>query len=193
MHNTGAIILAAGGSSRLGEPKQFLHYQGKTLIQRAVDAALDCNPIVVVAGRDCERIREELSTHDVQVVHHPQWQQGIGSSIRAGVKALLDVAPNLDAFFITACDQPFVTSRVLAVLWENRARAQALAAATAYDGVKGIPALFTRPLFSDLLLLPDNCGAMQLLAKLGDSLITAHFPEGAIDIDTPADSMAWLG
>src|SRR6187402_3881873 len=97
MEKTGAVILAAGGSTRLGRPKQLLIFQGKTLVERAVEAAAGCSPAVVVAGSQSAEIAERLRGQNVEVIHHAEWARGIGSSIRLGVARTLAIAPALDS------------------------------------------------------------------------------------------------
>ena len=190
MEKIGAIILAAGNSSRLGEPKQFLRYRGETLIRRAACAALtaDCSPVVVVTGAAHERMRQELSELEVQIHHHEQWQRGIGSSLRAGLERALLITPSLDALVLMVCDQPHVTAELLTALISSRAHTQQPAAACAYSDTLGVPALFARSLFPRLASLPDDQGAKHLLQVLQDQITRVPFPHGSIDIDTPADA-----
>ena len=112
MHRVGALILAAGASSRLGVPKQFLLFQGETFLRRTAKAAIAarCEPIVVVAGDAVDRVRAELSELPVQVAVNESWQRGLGTSIKSGLAHLRSAAPNLHAVIILACDQPFVSS-----------------------------------------------------------------------------------
>src|SRR5258708_6868261 len=98
----GSVILAAGNSSRLGQPKQFLSRDGEALVHRAVRAAqtAECFPIIVLAGNQVERTASALRDLKAEVVHHPHWQCGIGSSLRAGVAHALEVAPRLRALIV---------------------------------------------------------------------------------------------
>ena len=189
MEKIGAIILAAGSSSRLGEPKQFLQYRGETLIRRAACAALNagCLPVVVVAGSEHHRIEEELADFEVVVHHHAQWQRGIGSSLRAGVAHALLLTPSLEALVLMVCDQPFVTAEILTSLIAAHAASRLAAAACAYSDTLGVPALFDRSLFPRLTALPDKHGARHLLRAISGEITQVHFPQGIVDIDTPVD------
>jgi molybdenum cofactor cytidylyltransferase len=192
MARIGAVILAAGGSTRLGRPKQFLIHRGQTLLRRAVDAAAGFAPIIVVAGRDFHRVETELQTARVDLVHHAQWERGLGSSIRAGVTRILELVPGLDSLFILVCDQPYVTTEVLASLQTVREREGKAVAACSYAGSFGVPALFFRTLFPDLLALPDGRGAKHVITKQGDDVSPLAFPEGVIDIDTETEAISHL-
>ena len=191
---TGAIILAAGGSSRLGQPKQFLVYEGETLIRRAARAAIEggCAPVVIVAGDDLARVIEEVAGLVVQVVHHPEWQRGIGASLRVGLAEMRALAPELPALVVMVCDQPFVSAALIAQLIARHAKDRRLNIACAYAATIGVPALFTRHFFHRLAALPDDHGARQVLREWPHSTATIPFPEGAIDIDTAEDCRAHL-
>jgi molybdenum cofactor cytidylyltransferase len=189
----GAIILAAGASSRLGQPKQFLHHEGEMLLHRAARAAgaAGCVPVIVVAGQDHLRIKTELNDLGAQILHHPQWQKGIGSSIRAGLNHALSLHPALDALIVMVCDQPFVTSEVLVDLIATRTPSRKRSAACTYAGTIGVPALFDRSLFPSLRELHDDQGAKAILSTHASDIARIPFPEGEIDIDTPADLSAF--
>jgi len=191
---TGAIILAAGGSSRLGEPKQFLVHVGETLVRRAAlaAAAAGCAPIVVVAGDHRERIAREVADVSANVFYHPQWRLGIGNSLRAGVAHALAIAPGLDALIVMVCDQPFVTPEILQALIDVRAESRKPGAACTYAGTIGVPALFSRSLFDGLSGLADGEGAKRIFLNRPTDFAHIAFPDGAIDIDTPADRRAYL-
>jgi molybdenum cofactor cytidylyltransferase len=189
MHAVGAVILAAGESSRFGEPKQLVQFRGRTLLSRAISAATEsqCQPIVVVTGSDSATIGAAVNEAAVRVVENRQWRRGIGSSIRAGVQQMIDDAPNIDAIVLLVCDQPFVTGAVvqqLVAIWRATRRP---IAASSYCGTVGPPALFDRSCVAELLALKDDMGAKRLI--LADPTRTAEFPfpEAAHDVDTMSD------
>lgn len=191
MGNIGAVILAAGKSKRLGQPKQLLHFRGKSLIRRVVDeaAAVNYRPIVVVLGADQppnELIRKELRGAEVTLIDNGAWQQGIGTSIRAGVNEVAD-NPEVDAVLLLTCDQPFVDAPLLDHLKAAYERTKKQVIASAYDGTLGIPALFDRSCFDELLQLGDGEGAKKLILREPSRIKLVLFPGGAVDIDTPAD------
>jgi CTP:molybdopterin cytidylyltransferase MocA len=116
--NVGAVILAAGSSSRMGVPKQTLQFQGKSLLRRAVIAALDasCCPVVVVTGAHAELSRRELDQLDVREAFNPNWETGMGSSVRAGIERLISIDPGVAAVVLLLCDQPYVTPSFISSL-----------------------------------------------------------------------------
>jgi molybdenum cofactor cytidylyltransferase len=184
-----AVILAAGGSSRLGQPKQLLAYGGKSLLRRAGEAAVDsgCSPVLAVVGANAERMREELTGLPATIVENAAWERGMGASIKAGMSAVA-ADPRVSASLLLLCDQPRVSCGVLRSLISSFAQSEALVAASAYAGSLGTPALFSRTLFEELLSLDDDEGAKRLIRRHAASSVTVPFPEGAFDIDTPDDA-----
>ena len=125
----GAIVLAAGASSRMGTPKQALELDGRSLLRRAALAALEAGlrPVVVVTGANVARSREQIAGLEVVEAENAAWATGMGSSVVAGLRALLDAAPGTDAVVLTVCDQPFVTPALLRALADHEGPAIAAA------------------------------------------------------------------
>lgn len=191
---TALIILAAGGSSRLGRPKQQLVYQGTSLLHRAIAAGLasDCQePLVVVLGAHYSALAQNIPADQVDIVVNPDWKQGLGSSISAGVQALLRV-PVPDQAILMLCDQPFVDARLLNRLIATREQTGKSLVACSYNNTRGVPALFDREFFPQLTQLQQNEGAKKIFFKHGDKLALLPFPMGKFDIDTPEDYEALL-
>jgi molybdenum cofactor cytidylyltransferase len=184
-----AVILAAGGSSRFGRPKQLLPFHGKTLVRAVIDAAREagCSPVVVVVGNSCEKLHRELAHSNVIKVRNANWQRGIGSSIRSGVQALRDHAPDVEATFLLVCDQPAVNARLLERLIATHVATKKDIVAASYADTVGVPAFFDRSLFEDLLSLGDEAGAKSIILQNPERVAQLAFPEGAIDIDTRED------
>jgi molybdenum cofactor cytidylyltransferase len=189
MRNVGAIILAAGGSVRFGRPKQLLAFQGESLVRRAVRAATEagCARVVVVVGDLHTEIENDLRESSATIVPNADWQRGLGTTIRCGLRHLLASVPDLDAVAIAACDQPFVESSTIAALIAERDRTGKPIVASSYADTLGIPALFDHTCFDLLLALPDESGAKAIIESRRDDVASIEFAEGAIDIDTPAD------
>jgi molybdenum cofactor cytidylyltransferase len=187
--SVGLIILAAGASTRMGTPKQLLTYRGSSFVRNMAEIALSsvCQTIVVVLGAYAERIQPEISNLPVQIVENQQWNQGMSASIRVGIAALNAVNHNLEAVLITLCDQPFVSSQTIDQLVETYCFTGKPIIASEYAKTLGVPALFSRTLFSELIALKSNEGAKKIIQKHSDDVFSVPFSEGAIDIDTPKD------
>ncbi|HEY9675597.1 MAG TPA: nucleotidyltransferase family protein [Waterburya sp.] len=185
----GLIILAAGASSRMGTPKQLLSYQGRSFIRHMAEVAIAsvCQPIAVVLGANAQRIKPEISELPIQIVENQQWAEGMSTSIRVGLEALLAVNQNLEAVVIALCDQPFVSSQTLDQIVEAYHFTGKPIIASEYAGTLGVPALFSRLLFYELMALKSTEGAKQLIKRHIDEVFSIPFADGAIDIDTPED------
>jgi molybdenum cofactor cytidylyltransferase len=186
---TGIIILAAGASTRLGEPKQQLLYKGKTLLQHAVDAAVESKgePIIVVLGANAEVIKNDITNQGVTIIHNKDWEEGMASSIRAGITELQKLSPDIDDAILMLCDQPFVDVALLNNLMLHKQQTSTPIIACAYNNTVGPPALFDKTYFNTLLSLNGQEGAKKLLMKYSRDVFTIPFEKGAIDIDTAAD------
>lgn len=190
----GLILLAAGGSARMGRPKQLLPVAGRTLLRRAAEAALASAawPVVVVLGAQAEALRPELAALPVQIALNPDWEEGMASSIRAGVTALRNFSRALDAALIALCDQPHFSSQTIARLVDARRDSGRPIAAAADAGRLSAPALFDRRYFDELLALQGAAGARGLLARHADEVRAVALPELALDLDTPEDYRDFL-
>jgi molybdenum cofactor cytidylyltransferase len=186
---TGVIILAAGSSSRLGKPKQNLIFQGKTLLQKAIQNALDsvCENVIVVLGANAEVIQPTIQDQPVPVIFNPDWQEGMASSIRCGITELQKLTSKVTGVILMLCDQPFADAAILNQLIQKKSATQNSIIASAYNGTSGAPALFDQSHFDELLQLKGNEGAKNILLKYADEVVTVPFLLGAIDIDTAGD------
>jgi molybdenum cofactor cytidylyltransferase len=186
----GAIVLAAGASRRLGQPKQLLMHDGETLLERAIRLASKAGaaPVVVVLGAYQEQIRQALTMKDSNITINEQWEQGIASSIHAGLAALEATDPKAKGALILSCDQPRLTAIHLRALIETFVlQGESLIVTSAYAGVLGIPAAFPRAVFPELLALRGDQGARALLLQPPCPLLPVPFPGGEVDIDQPGD------
>ena len=191
MRAIAAVGLAAGGSSRLGQPKQLLQLGGRSLVSRAVSAATDagCAPIVVVVGGLRSQIQSELLNFDsVVLVENEAWKLGLGTSIRCGVERLLELDTGYDALVLLTCDQPMVIGGTIRALIDEHDSSGQPIVASSYAGTVGIPALFERSCTGELLRLPTDSGAKPLIESRPNEVALVEFPEGAVDVDTPADA-----
>lgn len=190
MSTIGLVLLAAGASTRLGTPKQLLRYQEQTLLRRAAETALAsrCQPVVVVLGAYAERLQPELQGLPVHSIENSDWEQGMGSSLRAGLTELLSAteAP-LEAAVFMLCDQPRVSAETLDMLVDRHYETGRPLVASEYGNALGVPALFHHSLFPELLALQGAEGAKQILQRHREQAFGIPFPEGLLDIDTPDD------
>jgi molybdenum cofactor cytidylyltransferase len=173
-----AVVLAAGASKRLGEPKQLVTIAGETLLERAVRTAREagCSPVVVVLGAGHVEILGYTRLGDAVQVINAEWAEGMASSIRLGMRTV--VADGADGVVLMACDQPAVTALHLRALM-----ASGEVMASAYAERRGVPAYFPASAFAALMELQGDVGARELLRDAG----AIDLPDGEVDVDTAID------
>ena len=173
---TVAVVLAAGGSARLGRPKQLLDYRGEPLIVHAarVAAGARCDTTLVIWSDPA--IPPLLDHLDVELLENSAWHEGIASSIRTAVER----AGHARILF-TLSDQPLVTPDHLRALIES----DAPIAATGYRSIAGVPAAFDPRFRDDLLALRGDAGARAVIERHGATVIP--FEDAAVDIDREDD------
>jgi len=184
-----AIILAAGRSLRMGSPKQLLRIDDESLVRRAAKSALAsrCDRVIVVVGADAEAVAREISDLPVERLENANWEEGIASSIRAGVEAATAAQPQPDAVLIMLADQPAVTSELLDQLVAAAETAPAGLVACEYAGTLGAPAFYARRHFDALGRLSGDRGGKTLLAAHSEAVVRIPFAAAAIDVDTLDD------
>jgi CTP:molybdopterin cytidylyltransferase MocA len=181
----GAAVLAAGASRRLGRPKQLVSVEGRELVRRMAEVALQsgCQPVAVVLGAHATEVGAAVACLPVVCLSNPEWAEGMGSSIRAAAGWASGAA--LDALMLVLVDQVRLSSGHLCALRAASDQGQGIAA-SAYQGVLGAPAIFPRRFFPALQALKGDFGARQLLR--GNLPITAvNWPAGVYDLDRMAD------
>jgi molybdenum cofactor cytidylyltransferase len=181
------IILAAGSSSRLGQSKQLLTWQGKSLLERAIETAssVGIKNMCVVLGANEKAHRDKIKNFSIDIIHNPHWQLGIGNSLKFGVHHIQE--NSVMGVIVMVCDQPFLSSAHLKKMIALFDDAQKMIIASAYHQTLGVPALFPRIWFMDLLSIADDAGAKKVIQQNPDRIIPVDFPEGVIDIDSPDD------
>jgi molybdenum cofactor cytidylyltransferase len=184
-----AIVLAAGGSSRLGQPKQLIQIDGESLLRRTARLAGEagCSPVFVVLGRDAKALSAEVTDLDATMVVNEEWQSGMASSLRTGLAAALNVNPEQENILVLVCDQPNLDSQVLVNLLNTHSSRQPLITVSRYGETLGVPAVFRKELFSELLKLEGDQGARRILQRHREEAAVIPFPAGEIDLDTPED------
>jgi molybdenum cofactor cytidylyltransferase len=191
MSRCGIVILAAGEARRMGRPKQLLELHGQTLLRRCIDTAMttNCRPIFVVLGANAERLAPPIQSLPVSVIVNPNWQAGIGTSIRAGVAAAKDLC---DEIVLLLCDQPLIRAEDIDQLVHQRAASGKLIAAARYSETLGTPAVFSAQVFDELLELGDNEGGKKIIQRRLADVEPLDLAAAAIDIDTEADFKSLL-
>lgn len=188
MTKTALILLAAGSSTRMGEPKQLLDYGGKPLLRHAVETALasQCSPVIVVLGANAARIAPALSGLDVTVVENQLWAEGMGTSIQSGL-AEVATDSSVTGAILALADQPLVNATVLDGLIARHRESGMPIVAASYAGTVGVPVYFARSAFASLEALPPSQGCKGVILAYGESALRVPCPEAEWDVDTPAD------
>lgn len=192
---TGLVILAAGPSTRLGEPKQKIIFEGKSLLQRAVQTALDsaCRPVIVLLGAYDNEIQSDIENEDVIVYHNFQWEEGMSSSIRLGIAMLQKTQTPVSDVILMVCDQPFADTTLLNDMINKKAITSKGIIACSYKNTLGVPVLFDKKFFPELLSLEGPDGAKKLIMKHKEAVADIPFDLGSFDIDTNDDYEALIG
>ena len=196
MLNFGLIILAAGGSTRMGQPKQLLDINGQTLIRKTISTALTAgaDPCLVVLGNALEKIKSEISGLNVEIAQNPDWKKGMASSLRIAIESFRKKTNPPKSVMILLCDQPLITSDYLKKLFLVFQESTQHAIASEYNDIKGVPAIFDFETLAQFSAEQGDFGARHLIKKLDkeNQLAVMSFPEGAIDLDTPEDYERFL-
>jgi CTP:molybdopterin cytidylyltransferase MocA len=180
-------VLAAGGSRRLGRPKQLVPFRGRPLVRHVVEqaCAAGCEEVAVVVGAHARPIADALEGLPVRLLVNRAWEEGVASSIRVATTWARD--EGLDALAFALADQPGLSASHLDRL-ATAHREGAARVASAYGGAVGVPALFDARYFDRLMALHGDRGAARLLGEHDDRpAVAIPWPEGAIDVDTPSD------
>jgi molybdenum cofactor cytidylyltransferase len=183
------LLLAAGSSSRLGRSKQLLSIKGQPLLLKSVKAAIESGikNITVVLGANEQEHHQVIKDARVHVVVNADWKKGMGNSLKAGLSYLLQQLPKVEAVVTMVCDQPLINSDQLRKLISEYENFESTIVASFYQGATGVPVLFDRTLFSELLSMPDEAGAKKIIQQHPHLVKTVPFPGGEIDIDTDDD------
>ena len=179
---TAALILAAGAASRFGSTKQLVDIKGKPMLQHCIDSAATVvpNSVYTVLGNQFETITASIC--DSHIIVNSDWQKGLGSSIAAGVRALKD---KYQGILILLADQPTIKHYHLAQLIQLFNGDNTVC--SYYDGKKGVPAIFPKSKYADLMALQGDHGAKHMLQTMDSELQTLSLAEASIDIDRPED------
>jgi molybdenum cofactor cytidylyltransferase len=196
-----AIVLAAGASTRYGQPKQLLPVGGKTMLQHVVDVVL-ASPVdqtIVVLGHRAGEIeasvRQGLPTaadKSADIVTNEEWQAGLSTSVQAGLRA---IRPDVQAVLFVLADQPAITPGIIAALLERYREIGAPIVVPTYRGERGNPALFDRSLFAELMGVRNDQGGRQLIERYANRTEKVEVGSEAVlvDVDTEEDYQRFKG
>jgi molybdenum cofactor cytidylyltransferase len=185
----GILLLAAGASSRMGQSKQLLKIKGEFLLVQSVTIAKETglHPEVVVLGAHEKEHRQAIEHLSISIAVNAAWKNGMGGSLKTGLQHLISLAPGTEAVLVMVCDQPLLTAGYLKKLVQEHQSSHALIVASRYAETGGVPALFHKSLFPEILELSDDQGAKKIIQQHPGDTCLVDFPEGSMDLDTPED------
>ena len=183
VQSLGAILLAAGESSRLGQPKQLLEIDGEPLVVRQARLLAERGyaRVVVVTGAFHEEVSALLEKLPVRCVNNPHWKHGMGKSLACGIGSMPE---RVRAALVSLCDQWKIEAGDLQALLDAWSENPKAAVTSAYDQVTGPPAILPRSLFEKLSRLKGDAGANRVLKRWSGELIQLSSHRAAFDIDT---------
>jgi molybdenum cofactor cytidylyltransferase len=183
-----AVILAAGGSTRMGESKQLLPLGGKPMVRHTTEAvcAAGLDQVVVVVGARAEAVQQALDGLPVGFVLNEAWAEGMSTSLQAGLRAL---RPDIQAMLVVLADQPTLSPGLLRMLVQRYLASGAAIVAPFYQGQRGNPVLFDRAIFPELLAVKGDQGGRELFARHRDKVERLETDDAAVvlDVDTRHD------
>jgi molybdenum cofactor cytidylyltransferase len=187
LRRTAIVILAAGGSRRLGQPKQLLSVLGEPLLRRVVRMAGEVSPdhLIVVLGSSAYDCVPVIKDYGVDIVVNPFWESGLAGSIRIGVERAEE--QGADSILLLLSDQPWLNSEVIRRFLDRMNGKTDVIISARYDGILGAPMMFGSDWFPQLKNLEGDQGARNLVSKETDRVEVIDWSEGALDVDTPDD------
>jgi molybdenum cofactor cytidylyltransferase len=184
----GAIVLAAGGSVRMGRPKQLLPIEGQPMVRRVTEAVcrVELAQVIVVVGAQAEAVMEALDGLPAEIAVNKGWNNGLSESMKVGLRAL---RPEVRAALLILADQPNLTTGLLRLLVARYRATQAPIVAPVFRGQRGNPVLFDRVLFPELLAVEGDRGGREVIASHRDQVESVAVDQAAVlvDIDTQQD------
>ena len=183
---TVCLLLAAGSSSRMGKPKMFLPFNGKTLLQHVIDEIKKTNgtQLLVVTGCYHPLLKEILLSQQIDFTENENWEDGMGSSIQKGISYIIKHYQNASNVIILVCDQPHISSSLLNELITTAQKTSKGIIASFYNDTNGTPALFDKKYFEHLILSNGKYGAKKIIQQYKEDAAMVNFPLGKVDIDT---------
>ena len=179
------MVLAAGASTRMGEPKQLLSWKSTTLLNHCLNEVMQANihQTVVVLGAYHEKIQPTINQSNIQCLINKNWKEGMGNSIALAVHQLKN--KDIDGLLVVLTDQPFVNTNYLNTLIKEFTPNKEQIIATNYDDNVGVPAIFDRQYFGTLSLLKEKQGAKKMIHQYTQNVIKITPNFNHQDINTP--------
>jgi len=173
----------------MGQSKQLLPVNDRPLLLHTLDVVKQASltPIITVLGANHQEHQQLINDSNISTVINPNWSTGMGSSLKAGLNHLLTHVPATDTVIMLVCDQPAITADHLHALTQKYHISKSPIVASWYANTAGVPALFDKTMFAELLKLDDAQGAQKIIRQHAYVLSVVDFPAGAIDLDTPDD------
>jgi molybdenum cofactor cytidylyltransferase len=167
-------------------PKQLLNFHEKSLLRHTAEIAAEskCSPLIAVLGFHHELMARELIGIPFHVVVNENYDKGMGTSISSGIHALIKEENAPDTVLLMLCDQPLITTDHLNKLVSLSESNDNLIIASEYDGILGVPALFKRPIYPQLLELTGEQGAKAIIRNHKSQVLSVAFIGGSVDIDS---------
>lgn len=188
MSRIAGVLLAAGGSTRFGQPKQLLDWNGVPLVAHIADAILlaGLDPAVAVLGCQAQAVQAALAGRPLHIATSWRWESGLSASLQAGLAAL---PPDVDGAIFVQCDQPFLSADLLRRLIARFEQGDALIVYPSHGGQRSTPVLFSRALFSELAAVSGDQGGRALIDRYADQAAAVEVDDPCLlaDIDSPDD------
>ncbi len=181
------LLLAAGGSKRMKEPKQLLSWSGTTLIEHQIHNLMATGKILsVVVGAYSNRVIPLIDSLPVNIIKNDNWQYGMGSSISKGIQDIHRKHPKLDAVLISLIDQPLLTTQHFNKMFEVfKPGNDQIIVSNSKDSWAGAPVLFDKTYIQELIQLQGDEGAKKITNQYKSSVLAVDAGDVLIDMDTP--------
>lgn len=181
------LLMAAGGSSRMGQPKQLLPWGKQTLIEHQIQTLLKASqPVNVVIGSNSDMVIPLIENYPVNIFTNPDWESGMGNSISYGIRQIMQKFPKSNGVLITLLDQPLITTSYIENMLNSYSRSsQLILASQSASGWTGVPVLFDEFYFKDLSELNNEEGAKKIINRYPENVILLDGGEMLEDMDTP--------
>lgn len=178
----------------MGQSKQMLDINGEKLLVKTLQSFLRAgvSKVVVVLGSDEKAHRDLTKGLPVDTIGNPDWEGGMGSSIKAGLRHVTSTYPGIESVILSVCDQPLLSEETISNLITSFGESGMPIIASEYCGAAGVPVLFHKSYFEKLSQLPDGEGAKKIIIQNPSDVSLLSFPGGEIDLDTWEDYEAFL-